>query len=113
MRIEGILFGWFETGLEGIVWALQAEGEQSSKGLFLIDEGDHLVITSPSQEVLFSGYIEQDFESGKSIRPSTNVFQPQAKGMWIHWTQKGYTPDDWASIFLSKTNRAVLTKHSF
>lgn len=26
MQVEGKLFGWFETGLEGVVWALEQEG---------------------------------------------------------------------------------------
>jgi len=110
MRVEGTLFGWFETGLEGTVWALQADGDPGYEGLFVIDEGDHLVITSPAQEVLFSGRIEQDTETGKAARPFTGILQPQAKGRWIHWTQKGYKPDDWAMLFFSETNRAVLTK---
>lgn len=112
MRVEGTLFGWFETGLEGTVWALQIDGEPSYDRLFVIEEGDHLVITSPDQEILFSGYIEQDTEAGKAARPFTGILQPQAKGIWIHWTQKGYAPDDWAALFLSETNRAVLTKNT-
>lgn len=110
MRVEGILFGWFETGLEGTVWALQADNDPGYEGLFVIDDGDHLVIISPSEEILFSGYIVQDIEIGKAQRPFSAVVQPKAKGRWIHWTQKGYTPDDWAILFLSETNRAVLTK---
>ncbi len=110
MRVEGILFGWFETGLEGTVWAVQADNDPGYDGLFVLDEGDHLVIISPSGEILFSGYIVQDIEIGKAQRPFSTVVQPQAKGRWIHWTQKGYTPDDWAILFLSETNRAVLTK---
>jgi hypothetical protein len=110
MQVEGTLFGWFETGLEGMVWALQLDNDPSYDGLFVIDDGDHLIIYSPSEEVLFNGYIVQDTEIGKTQRPFSRIMQPQAKGLWIHWTQKGYTPDDWAGLFLSEKYRAVLTK---
>ncbi len=51
MRVEGVLFGWIETGLEGTVWALQADNDPGYDGLFVLDEGDHLVIISPAKEV--------------------------------------------------------------
>jgi hypothetical protein len=84
MRVEGTLFGWFETGLEGTVWALQADNDPGYGGLFVLDEGDYLVIISPSEEFLFSGYIVQDTEIGRTQRPFSKVAQPTAKGRWIH-----------------------------
>jgi hypothetical protein len=109
-RVEGTLFGWFETGHEGTVWALLVDNEPRYENLFLIEDGDHLVISSPSKEILFSGYILKDTEIGKAARPFSGVLQPKAKGYWIHWTQKGFTPDDWAALFLDETNTGVLMK---
>jgi hypothetical protein len=76
------------------VWALQADNDPSYRGLFVLDEGDQLVIISPLKEVLFNGYIVKDTKIGKVQRPFSPMIQPQAKGRWIYWTQKSYTPDD-------------------
>ncbi|RYY01731.1 MAG: hypothetical protein EOO53_16015 [Gammaproteobacteria bacterium] len=110
MVVEGKLFGWFETGLEGTVWALQREGTSGYDGLYIIEEGDHLVITSSTGRELFNDYIAVDTESGKMQRPFSQMIQPQAKGLWIHWTQKGFLPDDWAELFIIETNSGLLTK---
>ncbi len=86
MQVEGKLFGWFETGLEGMVWALELEGAAGYDDLFIIEEGDHPVISSPSGQVLFDDHIVMDTEIGKEQRPFSQMVQPQAKGLWIHWT---------------------------
>ena len=38
MQVDGKLFGWFETGLEGIVWALEQDRVAGCDGLFIIEE---------------------------------------------------------------------------
>ena len=110
MQVEGKLFGWFETGLEGMVWALQRDGTDGYDGLFIIEKGDHLVISSPSGQVLFDDYIVMDTDIGKELRPFSQLVQPQAKDLWIHWTQKGFVPDNWADLFINEVNRGLLTK---
>jgi len=80
--VTGIMVGWFETGLEGIVWALQTE-DANYEGLFVIDEGDYLTIKSPSGELLFEGIIDPDTEIGKLPRPFSNILQPCAQGRWV------------------------------
>lgn len=68
------------------------------------------MISSPSGQVLFDDYIVTDTEIGKEQRPFNQIVQPQAKGLWIHWTQKGFLPDKWAELFISEVNRGLLTK---
>lgn len=68
------------------------------------------MISSPSGQVLFDDYIAMDTEIGKAQRPFSQIVQPQAKGLWIHWTQKGFLPDKWAELFIYEVNRGLLTK---
>lgn len=68
------------------------------------------MISSPSGQVLFDDYIATDTEIGKEQRPFSQIFQPQAEGLWIHWTQKGFLIDEWAELFICEVNRGLLTK---
>lgn len=100
VEYRGLLTGYFETGLEGVMWALQRDGMDADEGLVLLKEGDSLEIYSPEGEIVFSGIIEPDKTTGRIRRPFSNITQQNALGYWIHWTQKGFEPDDWASYFM-------------
>ncbi len=106
----GLLFGWIETGLEGAVWALQRDDLPGYEGLVMFEPKDYLKIFSPEKQCLFSGTIIPDYEAGKTPRLGTSVVQPAAMGFWIHWTQKGFKPNDWATLFLSEENTRVLVR---
>lgn len=102
---EGQVFGWFETGLEGVVWALQTFETQNYDGLIVVEKGDHLILRSQAGEVLFDGIIDPDYEIGTQSRfPGDTSGQSIALGHWIHWTQRSWLPDNWASFFISGEN---------
>lgn len=103
---------YFETGFEGIVWIVEPAIVNSPEDLGWVAAGDHLTITSPEGEVLFEGIIEPDREVGKAISDlNPNRIQPCALGYWIHWTQTGFEPDEWAALFVESKNTAVLVKN--
>ena len=108
--VKGTLTEHFETGTEGLMWALQEDNNEGYPGLFIIEDGDELTIYSETNEILFKGVITPDYDAGKSKRPNTSVEQPRALGYWIHWTQKGFTPDTWAAFFVETKNAAVLAR---
>ena len=112
----GTLFGWIETGNEGVIWALEEDGKTGYDAICLIDEGDLLKIFDENGQVLFDCKIDPDYQIGYQSYPKNPTLgQPTALGLWIHWTQKGWQPDDWAALFLreelgKKPFRAELIK---
>ena len=100
MEIRGELVDWFETGLEGVVWAIEPDGAVGFD-LKVIHEGDHLTIVDRDGAIRWQGVIECDRETGKIPRPTNPEFlQQTALGFWIHWVQRGFEPDHWAAFFM-------------
>ncbi|MDZ7726117.1 MAG: hypothetical protein U5L75_00870 [Candidatus Campbellbacteria bacterium] len=109
--VQGILYAHFETGTEGVLWALSEDNKSGYDALHLIEEGDFLTIFNQDGQVIFSNWIVKDTETGKRARGfGSDIEQQSAEGLWIHWIQKGWVPDDWAALFLSEKNRAELVK---
>ncbi len=99
--VAGELEEWFETGLEGVVWALIESGRKGYAGLHVIEEGDHLTIIDRASNVLWQGIIECDREIGRRSRPpNSKLIQQTALGCWVHWIQRGFEPDAWAKFFI-------------
>jgi hypothetical protein len=91
---KGKLIGYFETGTEGVFWALQNDNLPGYEGLTLLEAGDKIEIYAKDME--------------RTQRPSSNVYQPKAMGMWIHWTQYGFCPDKWASYFMDGDHTGII-----
>lgn len=100
---SGVIDGYFETGTEGILWVFFEDGEGDKYGYRMIEiqKGDNLTIFSEDGSALFKGEIIQDREKGGVPLPGAPQYkQSVALGFWIHWTQEGWEPDDWAMLFL-------------
>ena len=110
VEVRGVLLAYFETGLEGTMWAMQEEGVEGYDGLHFLEPGDQIEIFAPGGKLIFQGSIDPDREAGKRTRPFTSYEQPSALGLWIHWTQRGWVPDDWATLFCSEEHIGVLKK---
>jgi hypothetical protein len=64
-------------------------------------EGDHLTVYHDNGTVAFQGEIETDRQVGWREYPKNpGRGQPCALGFWVHWTQRGWQPDDWAELFM-------------
>lgn len=109
---KGTLYGYFETGTEGTIWTLLRDGIKGYEAIVDLKKGDHLKVYDTDDKVVFDGVIEEDYEIGYMEYPYNPGYgQPCALGLWIHWTQAGWQPDDWAKLFLhSPSLRAELTR---
>lgn len=118
-----VLAEWSETGTEGMVWTIEDTSvTEPYMGMKIISNGMHLKVFNHDNSIAFDGVIDQDKEAGWTHYPyylqeiaktrkitqedldllKTNGFgQPSALGYWIHWTQRGWNPDDWARLFLA------------
>ncbi len=112
IKYYGVISSFFETGCEGMEWFFYEDGRVGYEGLRSIENGDHLLIFEEDGTVIFDDKIVQDREAGWKWRSKKfKIKQPSALGFWIHWTQKGWKPDNWAKLFLRKPHlRAELTK---
>jgi hypothetical protein len=100
-KIEGTLEDFSETGTEGVWWALVDDENSGYDNLHIIEPGDHLTILDQLGRKLWSGVIRYDRKAGWHRYPLNPKYgQPCALGYWIHWTQKGFKPDDWARFFV-------------
>lgn len=115
ITVSGLTHTYFETGMEGVEWIVQDSkhihhngmGGWSVEGMNVLEEGDQLTITSQTGEELFSGTIKKDYVTGRKKTPYGT--QQVAAGLWCHWIQEGFKPDDWAALF-NKENHATLIK---
>ena len=115
---KGQLFDYFETGTEGVVWTLVRDGatkaeQDRREDLVFLKNGDWLKAFDAKGRVLFDGVIQEDRKAGWTEYPrNPGHGQPSALGFWIHWTQTGWTPDDWARLFIGRKQalRAELTR---
>lgn len=97
--IEGELYDFFMTGTEGVIWSVQEPG-RGFEGLHEIKAGDALTVYSEDGSVRWSGVIDPDHETGWTRYPENpDNGQQISCGRWVHWIQRGFTPDDWGALF--------------
>ena len=110
VEYRGVLTGYFETGLEGVVWAMKRDGLKGYDGLVVLEASDYLEIYSKGDEAVFSGIIKPDKTVGRMMHFFSDRTQPSALGLWIHWTQEGFEPDEWAMYFMSEEYTGMLRR---
>ncbi len=97
----GTISWFFETGCEGTCWIFEIDGKKGYDALHFLDKGDWLKIYGTNGSAVFEGKINPDYKAGwKPYPQNPKQGQPCAFGLWIHWTQKGWEPEQWAELFL-------------
>lgn len=115
VRFEGILDAWGETGTEGLVWVVLVDGAEGYDAIRIIEEGDRLMVFDGATGLpFFDSEIKPDRKANYETYPNNpSCGQPCVLGYWVHWTQSGMSPEDWAKMFLRGDKpplRALLLK---
>jgi hypothetical protein len=101
--IKGYCDGHWETGSEGVMWCIQQDGLDSYDGQVYIDRKDYLeIFDTETGEVVFAGKIDPDYKIGYRPYPLNPEYGQQVScGMYCHWIQSGFKPDDWGKFFIN------------
>lgn len=112
--IVGKLEGFFETGSEGVNWAIYEDGKKGYEGLHFIETGEHLKLWDPvTGRSVFDERICFDWKIGRRLltdfHPAAvkGVRQQCALGMWVNGIQTGWDPDEWAKLFFRAAGENV------
>ncbi|WP_207539664.1 hypothetical protein [Sabulicella rubraurantiaca] len=98
--IEGTLLSWFETGLEGIVWAVHEDGKAGYSGLNPLRDGDHLQILEADGTLIWEGTIDLDREVNRRPYPfNPGVSGHAVRGCWVKGLQRGVDLGLWFHWF--------------
>ncbi|MDO3382412.1 hypothetical protein [Gilvimarinus algae] len=108
--LTGLLIEYFETGTEGVMWALMQDGKSGYEGLVLLEAGDHIEVFEIEGPKVYDGIVVPDTSIGAMQRPGSTLRQPVALGRWAHWIQSGFDADVWAGYFCSGKYRGVIHK---
>jgi hypothetical protein len=120
---KGILFGFFETGCEGTMPALQEDGFTGYDGLRVIEPNDHLTIYSKDEDEIFSGVVkvvtsyemtdneepivsEKDFFAGWMRYPGNPKHgQLCLNSFWVHWLPTNVNLKLWYDVFFFNSSQ--------
>lgn len=100
--IKGKLDPFFETGTEGVMWAVTDEDNDGYESLHILRSGDHLAIYDTDDCTNLVWYGNIDFEYERNNRPlpyNPGQFRQAVLGYWVHGLQKDVEPETWATWF--------------
>src|ERR1035437_4635359 len=102
--IKGELEPFFETGTEGIIWAVYEDGKEGYNGLHILKKGDSLTIFSPENPeiVEWEGDIDLEYERNYQPYPMNPEYGQQViDGLWVNGIQRDVVPHIWGKWFFN------------
>ena len=116
-QIKGTLHAFWETGTEGVYWAIQdfdfmSEPNEWQKsmgvdkawdygGLNILKNGDWLVIIDPEGKMVWGGIIDLDHLIDKY------------GSFWVHGMPNNFDRDLWYNIFVREKHTGILIKQVY
>ena len=113
--IRGRLESYWETGTEGVRWALEEDGKPGYDGLHALRDGDRLTVYADDEgnTVLWEGVVELEYKRLWRPYPMNPESGQQAIfGHWVHGFQAGLEPDVWARWFFEHRRAALVKKEA-
>lgn len=103
--ITGLLEPYFETGTEGVLWAIIDDKKKGYDSLNILKKGDMLAVFADAKRetVLWQGVVDLEYERNKHPHPlNPNYVQQAVGGYWVHGLQKTLEPEVWADMFFKQ-----------
>lgn len=113
--IRGRLENYWETGTEGVRWALVEDGKPGYDGLHALRDGDRLTVYAGDEDgtVLWEGVVELEYERLWRPYPKNPEYGQQAIfGYWVRGFQVDLEPEVWASWFIEGRRAHLLKRES-
>lgn len=108
--IKGELEPFWETGTEGVLWALDDKKTKDYQSLHILKNGDYLKVFDSNNQVHWEGEIQLEYERNYRSFPMNPQYGQQALlGCWIHGLQNNLEPEFWGKMFFNKM-KAELTR---
>ena len=108
-RITGTLDAFWETGTEGVHWAILDNALAGYDALNILRDGDYLFIEDTNGQIEWEGTIKLDWKTNWREYPQNPPYgQQEACGYWIHGIQEGLDPELWAKWFFEERRAVAL-----
>jgi len=103
IKVLGKGEAYFETGTEGVYWAVCDNQKDGYDGLYLIKDGDNLIIydKKDTEKIVWQGIINLEYETHMCTSSFNSDYKQQAiLGLWVHGLQKTENQEEWAKYFI-------------
>lgn len=111
-RYFGKLYLFFETGTEGIIWALNKKSSDentSYEDIVYLRDGDLLEVYDDNANLFWRGHIDLEYQTNwyqYPFNPSSG--QQAVNGMWVNGLQRDVDPEFWMLMFSNSMNAKVV-----
>jgi hypothetical protein len=116
IKVTGRGEAYFETGTEGVLWAVYDPNEKGYNGLYILKDGDELNIYDKNapDNILWSGIIKLEYETYKQVlNKKYNTQQQSVCGFWVHGLQEGVDGTTWGEYFLKEYPMTLVKSNEF
>ena len=109
-RITGILEAFWETGTEGVHWAILDNDQTGYDALNILKDGDYLFVEDGKGMIEWEGEIKLEYERRYRPYPENPEWgQQEVFGFWVHGFQENVDPEIWATwVFQQRVASAII-----
>jgi hypothetical protein len=110
--LEGTATVFVEPEQKRLTWMVRVSDKNEPVHIKIVRQGDFLVVTDQSGQIRFQGDIVPVYSLTEPIHTFLPVqgHEVPARGFQVSWHQKGWEPNEWASLFTQGTLSARLVR---